>query len=265
MSETPTHPPAQTDPRYGNPTETPLEPTPVDEVEIIDDGEEWDEALSEIDDDESAYDEDENPSLGYRSASNDPNFGYLIGLALAVGLMALPPDQQHLRYTLLWMVLAGFGVMSWLLGTGGRIEQETPENLAWGLAFALIIATPLLAVGGSVLSITINRLFFDMTPGTLLAYLVFVMPTAETLFFRGMMQQYRPFPVVALMSSLWGVLVFLPRLDIQTSVFGVVIVGVALIMMNTTYSYVRQRNGLAAAWVCQIVVNLVLLFVPFIS
>jgi hypothetical protein len=28
------------------------------------------------------------------------------------------------------------------------------------------------------------------------------------------------------------------------------------------YSYVRQRNGLAAAWLCQIVVNVVVLFLP---
>ena len=42
------------------------------------------------------------------------------------------------------------------------------------------------------------------------------------------------------------------------------VVGTALVMMNVIYSYVRQRNGLAAAWVCQIVVNLVLLFLPFL-
>lgn len=261
MSNTPTTPPANP---YPPDAEEPL--IPEDDVLDTDaDVDDWEEDELDDDDDTLLYEEDEDASIGYRNASNDPNFGYLIGLALAVGLMALPAEQQHLRYTLLWMVIAGFGVMSWLVGTGERIEQETPENLAWGLAFALIIATPLLAFGGSVLSITINRLFFDMTPGTLLAYLVFVIPTAETLFFRGMVQQYRPFPVVALMSSLWGVLVFLPRLDVQTSVFGVLIVSVALLMMNTTYSYVRQRNGLAAAWVCQIVVNLVLLFVPFIS
>jgi hypothetical protein len=30
-----------------------------------------------------------------------------------------------------------------------------------------------------------------------------------------------------------------------------------------TYSYVRQRNGLAAAWAAQIVVNLLVMFLPF--
>ncbi|MGQ9888333.1 MAG: CPBP family glutamic-type intramembrane protease [Aggregatilineales bacterium] len=200
-----------------------------------------------------------------RGLTSDPAFGYLIALALAIGLAALPREQYDLRYTLLWMLLAGFGVLAWLLGTMTRIGQETPENLAWGVVFGLIIATPLLAVGGSTLTTTVNLLFGMLSSGALLAYLVFVMPLAETLFFRGILQEQRPFWVVGLMSSLWGALLFFPVLDFQRYPAVVAIIGVALAMMNLTYSYVRQRNGLAAAWVCQIVVNLVLLFVPFVS
>ncbi len=200
-----------------------------------------------------------------RGLSSDPTFGYLIALALAVGLAALPAAQYDLRYTLLWMLLAGFGVLAWLLGTMTRIGQETPENLAWGVVFGLIVATPLLAVGGSTLTTTVNLLFGTLSAGALLAYLVFVMPLAETLFFRGVLQDQRPFWLVGLMSSLWGALLFFPVLDFQRYPAVVVIIGVALVMMNLTYSYVRQRSGLAAAWVCQIVVNLVLLFVPFVS
>ena len=200
-----------------------------------------------------------------RGFTNDPTFGYLIALALAVGLAALPREQYDLRYTLLWMLLAGFGVLAWLLGSMTRIGQETPENLAWGVVFGLIIATPLLAVGGSALTTTVSLLFGMLSAGALLAYLVFVMPLAETLFFRGILQDQRPFWAVGLMSSLWGALLFFPVLDFQRYPAVVAIIGVALVMMNLTYSYVRQRNGLAAAWVCQIVVNLVLLFVPFVS
>jgi CAAX amino terminal protease family. len=200
-----------------------------------------------------------------RGLTSDPTFGYLIALALAIGLAALPREQYDLRYTLLWMLLAGFGVLAWLLGTMTRIGQETPENLAWGVVFGLIIATPLLAVGGSTLTTTVNLLFGMLSSGALLAYLVFVMPLAETLFFRGVLQDQRPFWIVGLMSSLWGALLFFPVLDFQRYPAVVAIIGVALVMMNLTYSYVRQRNGLAAAWVCQIVVNLVLLFAPFVS
>ncbi|HLV36885.1 MAG TPA: CPBP family glutamic-type intramembrane protease [Spirillospora sp.] len=236
-----------------------------------------DDTLPEYDDYDELYDEEivEEPDkddftdstgpLGYRAAGSDPTFGYLIALALAVGLTALPPEQRDLRYTILWMIPAGFGVMAWLLGSQIRIQAETPENLAWGIAFALIVATPLLAVGGSTLTATVNLLFRGMTWGTLLAYMVFVMPLAETLFFRGLLQLERPFWIVGLMSSLWSALLFFPLLNIGSYPAIAAVITVALLMMNLTYSYVRQRNGLAAAWVCQIVVNLVLIFFPYVS
>lgn len=220
---------------------------------------------SDIIDDELPDFRDPNAPPVYRGASSDPTFGYLIVLALAVGLTALPGGQHELRYTLLWMVMAGFGVLAWLLGSSARIGQETPENLAWGVVFGLIIATPLLAVGGSTLTTTVNLLFGSMSAGVLLAYLVFVMPLAESLFFRGVMQETRAFWMVALMSSVWGAVLFFPLLDIQRYPAVMVVIALALLMMNLTYSYVRRRNGLAAAWICQIVVNLVLLFFPFIS
>ncbi len=202
----------------------------------------------------------------YRGSSSDPTFGYLIALALAVGSMALPGDQRDLRYTLLWMVIAGFGVLAWLVGNRmRRIGQETPENLAWGVVFALIIAVPMLAVGGNTLTTTVSLLFAGMSSGTLLAYLVFVMPLAETLFFRGLLQEDYPFWLVALMSSLWGGVVFFPLLDIANFPAVILVLALGLVMINIIYSYVRRRNGLAAAWICQLVVNLVLIFIPYTS
>lgn len=219
----------------------------------------------DIDEDDDYLDDDEAEEGGGYRTGTDPTFGYLIALALAVGLMALPAEHRDLRYSILWMIPAGFGVLAWLLGNGPRIQEETPENLAWGIAFALIIATPLLAVGGSTLTATVHRLFLGLSPGALLAYLVFVMPLSETLFFRGILQEERAFWLVGLMSSLWSAVLFFPQLDVATYPAIVTVIGVALVMMNLTYSYVRQRNGLAAAWVCQITVNLVLMFVPYIS
>ena len=104
-----------------------------------------------------------------------------------------------------------------------------------------------------------------MSPGTLLAYLVFVMPLAETLFFRGVLQQNRAFWMVGLMGSLFSAAVFLPTLDIGRFPVVAVVIALALAMMNMTYSYVKQRNGLAAAWLCQIIVNMVLIFIPFLQ
>ena len=53
-------------------------------------------------------------------------------------------------------------------------------------------------------------------------------------------------------------------LDVRRFPAVTLIIGTALVMMNLIYSYVRQRNGLAAAWLCQIVINLTLLFLPLL-
>jgi hypothetical protein len=205
------------------------------------------------------------PTVTYRGATSDPTFGYLIAIALSVGLIPLVPAQTDLRYTLLWTVIAAFGVLSWLMGNSARIWTETPENIAWGAIFGLIISIPLLIVGGATLHQTVRRLFVSMSAGETLAFLIFVIPLAETLFFRGVLQEIRTFWLVGILSSVWSGLVFLPMLDVGHFPAVAIVIGVALVMMNITYSYVRQRNGLAAAWVCQIVVNLVLLFLPFIG
>jgi hypothetical protein len=42
------------------------------------------------------------------------------------------------------------------------------------------------------------------------------------------------------------------------------VIAIAFITMNLLYSYVRERNGLAAAWLCQIVGLLMTIFIPFL-
>ncbi len=203
-------------------------------------------------------------TVAYRGATNDPVFGYLITLALSIGLIPLIPANIDLRYTIIWMVMAGFGVLAWLLGNSARIWTETPENLGWGVIFGLLIGVPFLVIGGSLLRETSQRLFPDMNPGEVLAFLVFVIPLAETLFFRGVLQEQRPFWQVGILSSVWSILVFFPMLDIRKFPAVAVLIGTALVMVNIMYSYVRSRNGLAAAWLCQIIVNLILLMLPLL-
>lgn len=217
-------------------------------------------------------DEDDEP-LRYRGTGSDPMFGYLIVMALNFGLLPLIPNNADLRYTLVWGLLGLFGVMAWLFGTTTRISREKVGDLVWGGIFGLIIAAPLLLIGGSTLTAAVQRLFLTsvggginpLPPGTVLAYLVFVMPLAETLFFRGFMQQNRPFPLVSGLSSLWSIVMFVPMLDVGRFPLVALIIAIVLTLMNLVYGYVRQRNGLAAAWVCQIVINLVLLFLPFVT
>jgi hypothetical protein len=200
--------------------------------------------------------------VAYRGATSDPVFGYLIAIALSVGLIPLIPANADLRYAVAWMVMAGFGVLAWLLGSSARIWMETPENLGWGVVFGLIVGVPFVIVGGQALQETARRLFPNMSAGETLAFLVFVIPLAETLFFRGVLQEKRGILTVGLLSSLWSALIYFPMLEVNRYPAVALIIGSAIVLLNILYSYVRERNGLAAAWLCQIVAHLTLLFIP---
>jgi hypothetical protein len=167
-----------------------------------------------------------------------------------------------------------FGVLAWLFGNTARVGQETPDNVIWGVSFGLILAAPLFAFGGGTLNTAVRLIMtagynfgqlIPMSNGSALAYLIFVMPLAETLFFRGVIQENRPFWVAGLMGTLWSVVLFFPLMDLQHYPIVGFVICLVLAMMNLMYSYVRQRNGLAAAWICQIVVNLVLVFLPYLG
>jgi hypothetical protein len=243
---------------YGDPVE-PIEPIPPGEPEQTAP--------------EYADDEDEREPVRYRGTGNDPMFGYLIALALSFGLLPLVPADTDLRYTLVWGLLALMGVLSWLFGTTTRIGREKVENLAWGAVLGLLVSAPLLLVGGNVLTRTVHLMFqvetdstaLPLPSGAVLAYLIFVMPLAETLFFRGFMQQNRSVWTVGVLSSVWSLILFLPMMEVGTYPLVAVIIAIVLVVINLIYSYVRERNGLAAAWVCQIVINFVLLFLAYLS
>ncbi len=202
----------------------------------------------------------------YRGAS-DPLFGFIIAAALSVGLIPLLPESVELRYTLAWGALAGVSVLSWLLGNMERIGQERPDNLGWGVLYGVMLGIPFLVfLSEHILGPAADRLFPGMSPGSLLAFLVFVMPIAETLFFRGLLQGQLAFWLVGLLATVWNILLFFPvmwqSLTEAPAVTAVLVV--LLLMMNLLYVYVRKRNGLAAAWVCQIVANLIILYLPFL-
>lgn len=223
---------------------------------IEDDIDEADSYKSDRDDgvSESSY-------YSYRGGSNDPLFGLLLSGAISVGLAPLIGNGDFdLRYTVVWGMLAGFGVLSWLLGNIERIEQEYPDDLGWGIGFGLLLAIPLLAFTNNTLIEASQLLFRDLGTGVVLAYLVFVMPLAETLFFRGVLQKQQRFWETAIYCTIWQLIFFFPLVNVE---FFPIFVGVILLMANIMYGYVKSRNGLAAAWLCQITINLILIFVPF--
>ena len=200
----------------------------------------------------------------YRGAS-DPLFGFIIAAALSVGLTPLLPESVELRYTLAWGALAGVSVLSWLFGNMERIGQERPDNLGWGVLYGVLLGIPFLVfLSQHILAPATSRLFPGMSAGSLLAFLVFVMPLAETLFFRGLLQRQLVFWLVGLLATLWNIVLFFPVMwQTITDHRAVALVIVLLLLMtNLLYVYVRERNGLASAWICQIVTNLIILYIP---
>ncbi|MCA9915671.1 MAG: hypothetical protein KC496_20090, partial [Anaerolineae bacterium] len=77
--------------------------------------------------------EETAPETTYRGSGGDPIFGFLLALAVSIGLIPTLPTNADLRYTLAWGALAGVGVIAWLLGNAERITLETPDKLAWGV------------------------------------------------------------------------------------------------------------------------------------
>jgi hypothetical protein len=206
------------------------------------------------------------PERRFRSTSGDPSFGFVLAVAISIGLAPLVgTGDPSMRYTISWGVLAAFGVLAWLLGNLDGVTEEQPDNLMWGVVFGLLIGVPVMLFGGGLLGGAARRLFVNMTPGEVLAFLVFVMPLAETLFFRGILHGSRPFWMVALRSAFWSFILYLPLLDIAQFPLVALVVCLMLVLLNIMYGYVRERNGLAAAWLCQIVANVVVIFLPFVT
>ncbi len=204
-------------------------------------------------------------AVEYRGASNDPIFGYLIAIAVGFGSVPLLPDAADLRYTLTWGLLAGFGVLAWLFGRTDRVGEEPPVNIAWGVVFGALVGVPVYLFGGGVLQRTVELMFSGMTGGAVLAYLIFVMPLGETLFFRGIMwERFDPWTVAG-QSSCWSLVLFFPPLNVFRFPAVAIFIGTAMVIVNVVYSYVRRRNGIAAAWICQIVVNLIVIYIPFVG
>lgn len=218
--------------------------------------------------DEQKEQDDENPAeRGYRRNGADPAFGFVLAIALSVGLIPLLPVNADMRYTIVWGVLSIIGVLAWLLGNAERIGQEKPENIAWGVAFGVMVSVPFMVFFIDQFRAATRLMFPEFGAGTVLAYLIFVMPLAETLFFRGSMQRQLDFWIVGGLAGLWTVILFFPVMwsELLASPFVAVFFIIALFSLNMMYSYVRERNGLASAWICQITASLILFLIPFVT
>lgn len=237
-----------------------------------------DELIPSQENDETSEDDSQDLDGNYRASTSDPAFGFLLALAVSIGLIPILPEYADLRYTLAWGALTGVGVIAWLLGNADRITQEEPENIAWGVGFGAMVSVPFLlfffGTFGDATALMFPASIADgelvnthAGIGTILAYLVFVMPVAETLFFRGLLQKRLDFYIIGALSGIWSVVLFFPVMwgEITNAPAVGVFLAVALFSINMMYAYVNNRNGLAASWICQIVASLILFFVPVLA
>ncbi len=192
----------------------------------------------------------------------EPVFLYLIMVALSVGLTPLAMSHPIGRYAILWTLLAGGVLASYLLDDGTLEVRLRPRDLLAGAGWGAVVGLPLLLVGAGLLAETSERIFVEMPDGAVFLTIVFVMATTESAFFRGLLQDRQPLLFTALLASAWSILMFFPTMDVIGYPLVALIAGTFLVMLNVLYGYVRQRNGATAAWVCQTLVSLAWLFVP---
>jgi hypothetical protein len=223
--------------------------------------------VEEIDADQDEEKEDSHPSLLARPRRSevDPIFAFLVVLALSIGLI---PVEGAIRYVILWTALGGFGVATYILGSGQRLSDTSVENLQAGLLFGLGTGIPFVILAGSALS-TVSARMFDVqdTPGYVMNTWVFmavgfVMPAAESLFFRGALQELRGLLLAGILATLWSILLFFPHMELRNATGVAVVIAIFFTFLNFLYSYLRFRNGLAAAWICQIITGTLLWFAP---
>lgn len=192
----------------------------------------------------------------------DPLFMYAVLLALSVGLTPLAVGSPNERYAILWTLLTGAGIAGMLLNERANIGILRYGDLIWGGAMGLVLGLPLLLIGTSMLSSISERIFIGMPDGAVFQSVVFVMSLSESLFFRGVVQAEQPLLTTALMSGAWSMLLFLPTMDVGGYPMVALVAATFIAMLSVLYSYVRQRSGLAAALLCQIIVSVLWLFLP---
>jgi hypothetical protein len=221
-----------------------------------------DEPDSEADEDEAAEFESALDPFATSRLVIDPAFVYVVlVIVTAVGLSTLASDT---RYVVVWSGLS-------LVGLAGLVLDKLPilrpsgRDLLLGITYGLVIGLPMFAVGNAQLRRLSFSIFGEppLVPQSLVFLMViFALPMAESLFFRGVFQNARGVMVTAVAASLWGLVLYAPNLNITAYPLVVVLLGAGFFAINFLYSYLAGRAGLFSAWACQITVSLLLFFAP---
>lgn len=216
---------------------------------------------------EEEIDEAEHPSLFINPFQRevDPVFAYMVIMALSIGLSPIDPS---IRYVLLWAALGMAGLVTYMLGTSQRFSDTSIENLRAGLLFGFAIGIPFIILFGSALQTVSDRMFNERgVPANVMDTWVFmavcfVMPAADSLFFRGTMQELRGPIVSGILATIWSIVLFFPHMELGNASGVAFVMVIVFALLSFLYGYLRYRNGLAAAWICQIVSGVCLWFLP---
>jgi hypothetical protein len=187
----------------------------------------------------------------------DPALLFII--FVIVTLLGLTNLAAEVRYTLMWTVLSVLGLAAIVLN---RVTIERPDSrsLLTGLGFGALIGVPLMAVGSPQLRDISLRIFGRASDAAVFQMLAFTMPLAETLYFRAAFQDARGLIFAGTAAGIWSLVLFSPQMDVFRFPLVAVVIALCFIFVNYIYSYLRERLGLFGSWICQIAVNLLLLF-----
>jgi hypothetical protein len=205
------------------------------------------------------FDEVEAPSRNI-----DPAFMYIV-LAI-IGLFGLNNFAPEVRYTILWTATALIAILAIAIDKV-TFEALSLRRIIIGFGLGALVALPILGVGAVQLSRISHDIFVGISNPSLFNMLIFTMPFVESLYYRGALHSARGAVFSGIASGIWWNILFLPQLRVQNvpMIIGLpllaAVIGLCFILINFLYSYVRHRFGLYASWACQIVVNLLLLFV----
>ncbi|GIK65767.1 MAG: hypothetical protein BroJett018_35610 [Chloroflexota bacterium] len=243
----------------------PMQPDPL--LQEIETGDEEEFETDELAEDAEEIEAEEHPSLFINPFQRevDPVFAYMVIIALSIGLS---PIDASIRYVALWAALGGAGLVTYILGTSQRLSDTSVENLRAGLLFGLVIGIPFVILFGSALQTVSDRMFNERgVPANLMNTWVFmavcfVMPAADSLFFRGAMQELRGPIVSGILGTIWSVILFFPHMELGNASGVAFVMVIVFALLNFLYGYLRYRNGLAAAWISQIVSGICLWFLP---
>jgi hypothetical protein len=187
----------------------------------------------------------------------DPALMYII--AAIVTLLGLNTFAVEIRYAVVWTALAIVGAIS-LVVDHIAVEPLNLRDLVIGIGFGALVGLPVLAVGAAQLQKISLDIFGSTSPANVFHILVFSMPLAETVFFRGALQTARGPIFTGIAGGVWMIILFFPQLNVLRFPLVAGVMGLAFLFINILYSYVRHRAGFFASWTCQITLNLLLLF-----